>query len=95
MNRLPSEQSAAAKNDRGGSRTLRKAPRRTAFWLSSANQRSIGLSQLELVGMKCNTNHGRLASHLLVDGERIEGSLLEVSALKPVTHVVAVLGSPA
>ena len=40
------------------SRTLRKAPRRTAFWLSSANQRSIRLSQLELVGMKCSPNRG-------------------------------------
>jgi len=44
------------------SATLRNAPRRTAFWLNSSNQRSTKLSQLELVGMKCRTKRGCLAS---------------------------------
>src|SRR5208337_3352670 len=35
--------------------TLVNAPRRTAFCVSSPNHRSTKLSQLELVGIKCDT----------------------------------------
>ncbi len=51
----------AARNSsmqRCNSRTLRKVPQRTALGLSSATERSIRLSQLELVGMKCSRNRG-------------------------------------
>ncbi len=43
--------------------TLRKDPRRTDFWVSSPNHRSIRFNQLELVGMKCRTKRGWRASH--------------------------------
>lgn len=46
------------------SSTLRKTPRRTVFCSSSANLRSLRLSQLELVGMKWSTNRGRLRSQV-------------------------------
>src|SRR5207253_6126093 len=35
--------------------TLKNAPRRTAFCVSSRNHRSTKFSQLELVGIKCST----------------------------------------
>ena len=40
------------------SATLANEPRRTALLVSSPNQRSTRLSQLELVGTKCVTNRG-------------------------------------
>lgn len=40
------------------SATLAKEPRRTALAVSSPNQRSTRLSQLELVGTKCGTKRG-------------------------------------
>ena len=50
------------------SATLAKGPRRTALAVSSPNQRSTKLSQLELVGTKCGTKRGWRLSHAFTLG---------------------------
>src|SRR5207244_7134821 len=57
----------AAKNSsmaRTKSGTLKNAPRRTAFSVSSPNHRSTKLTQLELVGIKCRTRSEEHTSEL-------------------------------
>jgi hypothetical protein len=48
--------------------TLGKTPRRSAFSVSSRNQRSTRFSQELLVGVKCRWKRGRLASQRLIIG---------------------------
>ena len=55
--------------------TLRCAERRSLRFVSSANQRSTRLSQLELVGVKWRWNRGWRSSHLLICPE-LSGQLI-------------------
>lgn len=65
------------------SATLRNAPRRTAFSLNSSNQRSIRLSQLELVGVKCRTNRGCLTK------QRFSNALWPSRSAEAIHHSVS------